>query len=75
MELEVSGPVRILGVGNGDPAFRDQERPADHTARRFHVRTFNGLAQVLLQADSTAGTATLTASSVGTSSTLRLTIQ
>ena len=75
VELEVSGPVRILGVGNGDPAFRDRERPADRAARRFRVRTFNGLAQVLLQADSITGTTTLTASGVGASSTLSLTIQ
>lgn len=75
VELEVSGPVHILGVGNGDPAFRYQEGPADPAARRFHIRTFNGLAQVLLQATDTPGTAQLTARSVGNTSTLRLTIQ
>ena len=47
--LEVDGPVRILGVGNGDSAFRAQERPADPSARTFQVDSFNGLAQVLLQ--------------------------
>jgi beta-galactosidase len=60
--LEVSGPIRILGVGNGDPAFRDSERPSDPAARAFRVKAFNGMAQVLLQADRTVGTATLSVS-------------
>lgn len=47
--LEVDGPARILGVGNGDSAFRAQERPADPSARTFQVDSFNGLAQILLQ--------------------------
>ncbi|MBR5698071.1 MAG: DUF4982 domain-containing protein [Prevotella sp.] len=59
VELEVSGPVRILGVGNGDPAWKAEERPADRDARKFCVRTFNGLAQVLLQTTREAGPATL----------------
>ena len=49
LQLTVSGPVRILGVGNGDPAWQAPERPQDPGARTFTVRSFNGLAQVLLQ--------------------------
>lgn len=60
IELEVTGPVRILGVGNGDPAFRDPERPDKRDARHFSVKTFNGLAQVLLQSSDTCGVAQLT---------------
>lgn len=54
----------ILGWGNGDPAFRHMERPVkygcsadssestpvpDTDARSIKVRTFNGLAQIILQ--------------------------
>ena len=60
LELSVDGDVRILGVGNGDSAFRSQERPEDPLARHFQVDSFNGLAQVLLQ-----GSGTLTVSAEG----------
>lgn len=58
--ITVSGPVRILGVGNGDPAYQATERPGDANARTYQVRAFNGLAQVLLQSTGEAGEATLT---------------
>lgn len=54
--VTVEGPVRILGAGNGDPAFRGRERPADPEARTFTIDTFNGLAQVLIQGTGEAGT-------------------
>ena len=53
LELTVEGEARILGVGNGDSAFRAQERPTDSSARTFQVNTFNGLAQVILQGGGT----------------------
>lgn len=66
LDLTVDGPVRILGVGNGDPAWQDVERPADPMSRTFKVKTFNGMAQVILQAaGNEAATATLTVSSEG----------
>ena len=58
--ITVSGPVRILGVGNGDPAYQAMERPGDANARTYQVKAFNGLAQVLLQSTGEAGEATLT---------------
>lgn len=58
--ITVSGPVRILGVGNGDPAYQAMERPVDANARTYQVKAFNGLAQVLLQSTGEAGEATLT---------------
>ena len=63
LTLTVTGPVRILGVGNGDPAYRDTERPADANARTYRVKAFNGLAQILLQSTGEAGEATLTVES------------
>ncbi len=66
LDLAVDGPVRILGVGNGDPAWQDAERPADPMSRTFKVKTFNGMAQVILQAaGNEAATATLAVSSEG----------
>ena len=60
LDLKVSGPVRILGVGNGNPAFQEKERPEETDARTFSVDTFNGLAQILLQSTGNTGEATLT---------------
>lgn len=66
LDLTVDGPVRILGVGNGDPAWQDAERPADPMSRTFKVKTFNGMAQVILQAaGNEAAIATLAVSSEG----------
>lgn len=55
LEIETEGPIAILGTGNGDPAFRDRERPGGDDRHRFRVKTFNGLAQILLQAERYAG--------------------
>ena len=60
IRISVDGPVHILGVGNGDPAWQTPERPSDPDARTFSVKTFNGLAQVLLQSSGAKGPATLT---------------
>jgi len=74
--LTVSGPVRILGVGNGDPAWQASERPEDPDAESFRVKSFNGLAQVLLQSTRESGFATLTVEAAGIpASTLTLQIQ
>ncbi len=65
LTITVDGPVRILGVGNGDPAYRDSERPNDPDARSYTVNSFNGLAQILLQSQGAAGNARLTVSGDG----------
>ncbi|MDE6348142.1 MAG: DUF4982 domain-containing protein [Bacteroides sp.] len=65
LTLTVTGPVRILGVGNGDPAWQAAERPTQADARTFRVRAFNGLAQVLLQSTAEPGRATLTVTAEG----------
>lgn len=76
LTLTVSGPVRILGVGNGDPAWQDTERPRTPEARTFQVHSFNGLAQVLLQSTHESGEATLTVQADGMpASTLALQIR
>lgn len=58
--LSLEGPARILGAGNGDPAFRGRERPEDPAARTFTIDTFNGLAQVLIQGTGEPGDIYLT---------------
>lgn len=65
LSLKAEGPVRILGVGNGDPTFKAKERPDSGDGKEFEVMTFNGLAQVLLQSEKEAGPATLTVKSEG----------
>ena len=61
--ITVSGDVRILGAGNGDPAFRSNERPADSSARSFTIDSYNGLAQFMVQSTCGAGEATVKVSS------------
>lgn len=51
LQMHIEGDGRILGGGNGDPAFRVSECPAEGSPSSFGLRAFNGLAQVLLQAD------------------------
>lgn len=51
--------TKILGYGNGDPAFNGIERPQNTTStesanKPFTINTFNGLAQVILQSESNA---------------------
>lgn len=55
--VTVSGPVLILGAGNGDSAFKAQERPVDASARSFTIDSFGGLAQFLIQGTGEPGEA------------------
>ena len=63
LTVNITGDARILGVGNGNPAFREPERPVDGIGKEFTVDTFNGLAQILVQSDETPTTAQITLSS------------
>ena len=71
LKLKVSGPIRILGVGNGDPAYQTTERPADSNARTYEMKSFNGLAQVLLQSTKETGEAILTIEAEGMEPVMR----
>ena len=65
IELNVSlnGEGRILGYGNGDPAWQATERSADgHSA---NLKTFNGLAQLLVQSTANSGKASVSVTSPG----------
>jgi len=76
LKLTLSGDGRILGAGNGDPAWQGAENPGDKDCREFSVRAFNGLAQVLVQGGRNAGTLSLTCSGEGLEgSTLNITLE
>lgn len=55
IEIELNGPGRILGVGNGDPSFKGDEHPKESDCKRYKIKAFNGLAQVLVQAQQEPG--------------------
>lgn len=63
--VTVDGPVRILGAGNGDSAFKGAERPAEASASTFTIDSFGGLVQFLIQSAGGQGVATVTFSSEG----------
>jgi len=49
IDINVSGSTKIIGVGNGDPAWQAKERPADKDAQKIEMETFNGLAMIILE--------------------------
>ena len=55
LHFSLQGDARILGVGNGDPAYLGQDNPNDPECRQFSIPAFNGLAQVLVQSGKTPG--------------------
>lgn len=56
--FELTGPGRIIGVGNGDPACHEPDKGSRRSL-------FNGLAQVIVQTAKSAGPVTLTARAPG----------
>ncbi len=68
LEVKVENAV-FLGWGNGDPGFKDVERPVDNA---MTIRTFDGCAQVIVRAlassSSDASCSSVAASSSGASS-------
>ena len=63
VQFKLTGPGRIIGVGNGDPSCREADRPdAPDAAMRS---AFNGLCLALVQSTNEAGTIHLEASAEG----------
>ncbi len=62
--FEISGPGKIIGVGNGDPGSHEPDCFVDPSAT-WKRSLFNGLAQVIVQSTGDAGEIRLTASSGG----------
>ena len=65
LTFRLEGEGRILGVGNGDPAYLGADHPKDKDCRTFSIPAFNGLAQVIIQSTKSAGQLQLTAISDG----------
>ena len=65
VRIKVSGNARILGVGNGDPAYKEQQNPNDLNCQDYTVPSFNGLAQVLIQSTHEGGEISVTCTSDG----------
>lgn len=65
LKLSLSGDAHILGVGNGDPAWKGAENPGCPDCHEFSVQAFNGLAQVLIQSGTTKGNVTLNCTGEG----------
>ncbi len=62
--IAVSGPAHILGVGNGDSAYKGDEHPSGLHCQQWTVPAFNGLAQILVEHED-VGPVTLTLSADG----------
>lgn len=62
IRFELSGPGRIIGVGNGDPSSHEADKYPDGNYQR---RLFNGKCQVIIQSTRRAGTIELKATSAG----------
>jgi beta-galactosidase len=67
INFEISGPGRIIGVGNGDPNCHEPEKGNQRSL-------FNGLAQIIVQSTRDAGEIKLTATADGLTSTTTLLI-
>ncbi len=47
--VKVNGPAIVLGWGNGDPGFKDIERPQETDWQQASLRSFSGRAQVIIR--------------------------
>jgi beta-galactosidase len=67
--FEITGPGKIIGVGNGDPSSHEPDKFVDNANSLDVVRwkrsLFNGLAQIIVKSTQEPGPITLTARSSG----------
>ena len=57
--FRLEGDGRIIGVGNGDPAYLGEDHPKDKDCHEFSIPAFNGLAQILIQSSQIPSALTL----------------
>lgn len=62
IRFRISGPGKIIGVGNGDPSSHEPDQCTDGAWQRS---AFNGKCQVIVQSDTTAGMIRFEATSPG----------
>ena len=65
LNISLAGAGRILGVGNGDPAYLGADHPKDADCKNFSIPAFNGLAQILLQSSTTVSALSLSVTASG----------
>lgn len=65
LTFHLEGNAYIIGAGNGDPAYLGADHPQDINCKEFQIPAFNGLGQILIQANHTPSALTLTAASEG----------
>jgi beta-galactosidase len=68
VNFEISGPGKIIGVGNGDPSCHEPDvylSGPDQAGAGWKRSVFNGLAQIIVQAGRDAGEIKLTARADG----------
>ena len=59
LTFRLEGEGRIIGVGNGDPAYLGEDHPKDKDCHEFGIPAFNGLAQILIQSSQIPSALTL----------------
>ena len=65
LSFRLEGDARIIGVGNGDPAYLGNDHPQDINCKSFQIPAFNGLAQIIIQSSKSPSALTLSASAEG----------
>ena len=65
LTFRLEGESRILGAGNGDPAYLGEDHPKTKDCHEFSIPAFNGLAQVIIQSSQAPSALTLSCASEG----------
>ncbi len=65
LTFTLEGEGRIIGVGNGDPAYLGEDHPKDINCKSFSIPAFNGCAQVIVQSTKQQGGVVVTCSADG----------
>ena len=65
LTFRLEGDGRIIGAGNGDPAYLGNDHPLQQDCREFSIPTFNGMAQLLVQSSRQPSAITVSAVSDG----------
>jgi beta-galactosidase len=65
LTFRLEGEGRIIGVGNGDPAYLGEDHPKDKDCHEFGIPAFNGLAQMIIQSSQIPSALTLSCTADG----------
>ena len=65
LTFRLEGDGRIIGAGNGDPAYLGNDHPLQQDCRDFSIPAFNGVAQLLVQSSRQPSAITVSAVSDG----------